>query len=82
MIQRDYLIIGSGIGGASACEGIRRHDKRGSVTLIGAEAFPPYKRWILSKSFLREKDPQLKNCRNPMNAGTTRIRSRRDSGRS
>ena len=60
MIQRDYLIIGSGIGGASACEGIRRHDKRGSVTLIGAEAFPPYKRWILSKSFLREKNPQLK----------------------
>jgi NADPH-dependent 2,4-dienoyl-CoA reductase/sulfur reductase-like enzyme len=54
MIQRDYLIIGSGIGGASACEGIRRHDKRGSVTLIGAEAFQPYKRWILSKSFLRE----------------------------
>src|SRR5213595_1599530 len=60
MIQRDYLIIGSGIGGASACEGIRRYDKRGSVTLVGAEVFPPYKRWILSKSFLREKNPQLK----------------------
>ena len=60
MIQRDYLIIGSGIGGVSACEGVRRHDKRGSITLIGAEAFPPYKRWILSKSFLREKSPQLK----------------------
>src|SRR5918996_581508 len=60
MIRRDYLIIGSGIAGASACEGIRRHDKRGTVTLIGAEAFPPYKRWILSKSFLREKNPQLK----------------------
>jgi len=65
MIQRDYVIIGSGIGGASACEGIRRHDKRGSVTLIGAEAFPPYKRWILSKSFLREKDPQLKKLQEP-----------------
>ena len=65
MIQRDYLIIGSGIGGASACEGIRRHDKRGSITLIGAEAFPPYKRWILSKSFLREKDPQLKKLHEP-----------------
>ena len=65
MIQRDYLIIGSGIGGASACEGIRRHDKRGSVTLIGAEALPPYKRWILSKSFLREKDPQLKKLQEP-----------------
>jgi NADPH-dependent 2,4-dienoyl-CoA reductase/sulfur reductase-like enzyme len=65
MIQRDYLIIGSSIGGASACEGIRRHDKRGSVTLVGAEVFPPYKRWILSKSFLREKNPQLKKLQEP-----------------
>ena len=60
MIQRDYLIIGTGIGGASACEGLRKYDKRGSVTLVGAEIFQPYKRWILSKSFLREKDPQVK----------------------
>jgi 3-phenylpropionate/trans-cinnamate dioxygenase ferredoxin reductase subunit len=65
MIQRDYLIIGGGIGGASACEGIRRHDKRGSVTLVGAEVFPSYKRWILSKSFLREKSPQLKKLQEP-----------------
>jgi len=65
MIQRDYLIIGSGTGGASTCEGIRRHDKRGSVTLVGAEVFPPYKRWILSKSFLREKNPQLKKLQEP-----------------
>jgi 3-phenylpropionate/trans-cinnamate dioxygenase ferredoxin reductase subunit len=60
MIRRDYLIVGASIGGASACEGIRKYDKRGSVTLVGAEAFPPYKRWILSKSFLREKEPNLK----------------------
>src|SRR5215467_6298258 len=65
MIRRDYLIIGSGIGGASACQGIRKHDKRGSVTLIGAEVFPPYKRWILSKSFLREKSPQLRKIQEP-----------------
>ena len=65
MIRRDYLVIGSGIGGASACEGIRRHDKRGTVTLVGAEVFPPYKRWILSKSFLREKSPQLKKLQEP-----------------
>ena len=65
MIQRDYLIIGGGIGGASACEGVRRHDKRGSVTLVGAEVFPPYKRWILSKDFLREKDPQPKKLQEP-----------------
>jgi len=44
MIRRDYLIIGGGIAGASACEGIRKYDKRGSVTLVGAEVFPPYKR--------------------------------------
>lgn len=60
MIQRDYLIVGSGIGGASACEGIRKYDKRGSVTLIGSEVLPPYKRWMLSKSFLREKTPPFK----------------------
>jgi NADPH-dependent 2,4-dienoyl-CoA reductase/sulfur reductase-like enzyme len=65
MIQRDYLIIGGGIGGASACEGIRRYDKRGSLTLVGAEAFPPYKRWILSKSFLREKSPQPQKLQEP-----------------
>src|SRR5881628_565209 len=65
MIRRDYLIVGASIGGASACEGIRRYDKRGSVTLVGAEVFPPYKRWILSKSFLREKNPQLKKLQEP-----------------
>jgi len=65
MIQRDYLIIGAGIGGASVCQGIRRYDKRGSVTLVSAEIFPPYKRWILSKSFLREKDPHLKKLHEP-----------------
>src|SRR5437762_13997476 len=68
MIQRDYLIIGGGSGGASACEGVRRHDKRGSVTLVGAEAFPPYKRWILSKDFLREKDPQPRKLLEPNEA--------------
>src|SRR5437667_7992296 len=60
MIQRDYLIIGTGIGGACACEGVRKHDKRGSVTIVGAEILPPYNRWILSKDFLREKTPPMK----------------------
>src|ERR1700757_4988219 len=60
MIRRDYLVVGAGIGGANACEGIRKYDKRGSVTLVGAEALPPYKRWILSKSFLREKEANQK----------------------
>jgi NADPH-dependent 2,4-dienoyl-CoA reductase/sulfur reductase-like enzyme len=60
MIQRDYLIIGTGIGGASACEGVRKHDKRGSVTIVGAEIMPTYNRWLLSKDFLREKTAPLK----------------------
>ncbi len=60
MIQRDYLIVGAGIGGASACEGIRKYDKRGSVTLVGGEIFPPYRRWLLSKSFLRDKSAEAK----------------------
>src|ERR1044071_9343844 len=60
MIQRDYLIIGTGVGGASACEGVRKHDKRGSVTIVGAEIMPTYHRWMLSKDFLREKSAPLK----------------------
>ncbi|CAN5394351.1 FAD-dependent oxidoreductase [soil metagenome] len=60
MIQRDYLIIGGGIGGASVCEGIRTYDKKGSITLVSGETFLPYQRWMLSKQFLREKTPQLK----------------------
>ncbi len=60
MIQRDYLIIGGGIGGGSVCESIRKYDKRGSVALVGAESFAPYKRWMLSKAFLREKVAPLK----------------------
>ncbi len=59
MIQRDYLIIGAGIGGASVCEAIRKYDKRGSVTLVGAETFHPYKRWLLSKHYLHDKRPQV-----------------------
>ncbi|MBV9617813.1 MAG: NAD(P)/FAD-dependent oxidoreductase [Verrucomicrobia bacterium] len=60
MIQRDYLIVGTGVGGASACEGVRKHDKRGSITIVGAEIMPTYHRWMLSKDFLREKTPPLK----------------------
>ena len=60
MIQRDYLIIGSGVGGGSACESIRKYDKKGTVTLVGAETYFPYKRWMLSKNFLRDKTPPMK----------------------
>ena len=65
MIQRDYLIIGGGIGGASACEGVRRHDKRGTVTLVGAEVFPPVQTLDPFEDFLRQKDPQPRKLLEP-----------------
>lgn len=53
MINRDYLIIGAGLAGASACEGIREHDKKGGILLVGREAYLPYHRPPLSKVFLK-----------------------------
>ena len=44
MIERDYLVVGAGTAGVSVCEGIRLHDKRGKVTLVGNEIHPPYER--------------------------------------
>jgi NAD(P)H-nitrite reductase large subunit len=53
MISRDYLVIGAGLAGARVCEGIRTHDKKGGVTLVGREAFLPYHRPPLSKAYLK-----------------------------
>jgi 3-phenylpropionate/trans-cinnamate dioxygenase ferredoxin reductase component len=44
-----YIIIGAGLTGASAVDGIRERDKDGSILLIGAEKHLPYDRPPLSK---------------------------------
>jgi NADPH-dependent 2,4-dienoyl-CoA reductase/sulfur reductase-like enzyme len=44
-----YIIIGAGLAGASAVEGIREVDRKGSIRLIGAERDRPYDRPPLSK---------------------------------
>ncbi len=44
-----YVIVGGGLAGASAVEGIREHDKNGSALLLGAEKHLPYDRPPLSK---------------------------------
>jgi NADPH-dependent 2,4-dienoyl-CoA reductase/sulfur reductase-like enzyme len=51
MIEQSYsyVIIGTGLAGASAVEGIREVDQRGSILLIGAEKDRPYDRPPLSK---------------------------------
>jgi 3-phenylpropionate/trans-cinnamate dioxygenase ferredoxin reductase subunit len=44
-----YIIIGGGLAGASAVEGIREGDKNGGILLIGSEKHLPYDRPPLSK---------------------------------
>src|SRR5260370_40672263 len=53
MIQRDYLIVGGGGAAASDCEALRQYDPKGSATLVSSEAYLPYQRPPLSKSFLK-----------------------------
>jgi 3-phenylpropionate/trans-cinnamate dioxygenase ferredoxin reductase subunit len=51
-----YVIIGGGLAGGRACQGIRRLDKEGSVALITSEAHVPYERPALSKGYLTGKE--------------------------
>jgi NADPH-dependent 2,4-dienoyl-CoA reductase/sulfur reductase-like enzyme len=44
-----YVIVGAGLAGASAAEGIREIDQQGSILLIGSETDQPYDRPPLSK---------------------------------
>ena len=48
-VKTDYLIVGAGMTGDMAAKGIRENDPKGSITLVGAEPHPPYKRPHLSK---------------------------------
>lgn len=46
MVHYPYLIVGAGMTGAAAVEGIRAVDPQGAIGLVGAEADPPYTaRW-------------------------------------
>jgi 3-phenylpropionate/trans-cinnamate dioxygenase ferredoxin reductase subunit len=44
-----YLIVGGGMTGDAATQGIRDRDTDGSITLVGSEPHPPYKRPPLTK---------------------------------
>jgi 3-phenylpropionate/trans-cinnamate dioxygenase ferredoxin reductase component len=44
-----YLIVGGGMTGDAATQGIRDHDADGSIVLVGSESHPPYKRPPLTK---------------------------------
>jgi NADPH-dependent 2,4-dienoyl-CoA reductase/sulfur reductase-like enzyme len=47
--SHSYIIVGAGLAGASAVEGIRARDQLGSILLLGAETDLPYDRPPLSK---------------------------------
>jgi NADPH-dependent 2,4-dienoyl-CoA reductase/sulfur reductase-like enzyme len=48
-----YIIIGGGIAGGKAVEGIRQIDEQGSIALITRAPHPPYQRPPLSKAYLK-----------------------------
>ncbi len=50
-----YIVVGAGLAGASAIEGIRERDPEGSILLLGAEKHPPYHRPPLSKGLWPKK---------------------------
>jgi NADPH-dependent 2,4-dienoyl-CoA reductase/sulfur reductase-like enzyme len=49
MTNTKYLIVGAGMTGDMAAKGIREQDPEGSITLIGADPHPTYKRPLLTK---------------------------------
>jgi 3-phenylpropionate/trans-cinnamate dioxygenase ferredoxin reductase subunit len=49
MLRYKYLIIGGGMTGDSAVQGIREVDNEGSIGLISNEKYPPYNRPPLTK---------------------------------
>ncbi|TMQ55028.1 MAG: NAD(P)/FAD-dependent oxidoreductase, partial [Candidatus Eisenbacteria bacterium] len=56
-----YVIVGGGLAGASAIEGIRAHDKEGAILMFARENFSPYHRPPLSKDlwFGKKKRDEL-----------------------
>src|SRR3989304_6691976 len=49
MKKYKYIIVGGGMAGDAAAQGIREVDETGTIALIGAENFPPYIRPPLTK---------------------------------
>lgn len=50
-----YLIVGGGMTGSAAVQGIRKEDPQGSIGLFGSESNPPYNRPPLTKGLWKGK---------------------------
>ncbi|MEO0109144.1 MAG: NAD(P)/FAD-dependent oxidoreductase, partial [candidate division WOR-3 bacterium] len=55
MANFDYIIIGAGLAGDSAVEGIRQVDRKGTIALFSEEKCLPYRRPDLSKALWKGK---------------------------
>jgi 3-phenylpropionate/trans-cinnamate dioxygenase ferredoxin reductase component len=55
-----YVIVGAGMAGGKAAEGIRKVDAEGSILVVGHERQRPYERPPLSKAYLRGETPEDK----------------------
>ena len=64
MHKTKYLVVGAGMAGDMAAKGIREHDSEGSITMVGADPHPPYKRPLLTKG-LWQGAPEEKIWREP-----------------
>lgn len=64
-----YLIIGGGLAGDGATQGIREHDAEGSIGMISMEPDPPYMRPNLSKGLWKGR-PEEKIWRKTAERGT------------
>ncbi len=53
-----YIIIGGGLAGGKAVDGIREEDEEGRIALITREPHRPYHRPPLSKGYLLGKEPE------------------------
>ena len=51
-----YLIVGGGMTGDAATQGIRAHDPDGTIALVASESHPPYKRPPLTKGLWSGSD--------------------------
>ena len=57
-MAKQYLVLGTGIAGLSACREIRLQDPEAAVTFVGAEPDSPYLRPLLSKTDFRRLQRQ------------------------
>ena len=55
MPAKSIAVVGAGLAGLRACEGLRERGFDGRITLIGEEPHLPYDRPPLSKQFLAGK---------------------------